>query len=68
MTLSATLEALHMLEPLFFLHLLELNVWATIYKMSRFMTSVAHGVRELSFVVASSSFFLSFFHPLSSFS
>jgi hypothetical protein len=39
---SAALEALHMLEPLFFLHLLELlNVRATICKVSRFMTPVA---------------------------
>ena len=49
MTLSAALEALHMLEPLFFFYLLELlNVKATIYKVSSFMTLVAHVMRELS--------------------
>ena len=49
---SAALEALNMLEPLFFLHLLELlNVWATICKMSRFMTPVAHGVRQLQLLL-----------------
>ena len=48
MTPSAALEALHMLEPLFFLYLLELlNVWATICKVSRFMTFEAHEMREL---------------------
>ena len=48
MTPSAALEALDMLEPLFFFHLLELlNVWATISKMSHFMAPIAHEIREL---------------------
>ena len=46
MTPSAALEALDMLEPLFFFYLFELlNVRAAICKVSR---SVAHGMRELS--------------------
>jgi len=48
MTPSAALEALDMLEPLFFFHLLELlNVWATIGKMSHFMVPIAHEMRKL---------------------
>ena len=48
-TPSAAVEALHMLEPLFFFYLLELvNIRATICKVSHFMTPVAHGMRELS--------------------
>ena len=48
MTPSEALEALDMLEPLFFLHLLELlNVRALIMKMTHFMASVAHEMRDL---------------------
>ena len=48
MTPSAALEALDMLEPLFFYLLELLIVKATICKVPRFMTPVAHGMRELS--------------------
>ena len=42
------LDALDKLEPLFFLHLLELlNVRALIMKMTHFMALVAHEMREL---------------------
>ena len=52
MTPSAALEAHHMLEPLFFFYLLELlNVWATICKMSYFMTPVTHGARQLQLLL-----------------
>jgi hypothetical protein len=48
MTPSAALEALDMLEPLFFFYLLELLfVWATISKMTHFMAPIAHEMREL---------------------
>ena len=48
MTPSAALEALDMLEPIFFLHLLELlNVRALIMKMTHFMASIAHEMRKL---------------------
>jgi len=48
MTPTAALEALDMLEPLFFFHLLELLfVWATISKISHFMAPIAHEMRKL---------------------
>ena len=48
MTPSAALEALHMLEPLFFFYLLKLlNVRALIMKMTHFMASIAHEMRKL---------------------
>jgi hypothetical protein len=48
MTPSETLEALDMLEPLFFFLQLELFfIRATICKMSHFMAFKAHKIREL---------------------
>jgi len=48
MTPSAALEALDMLEPIFFFHLLELFfVWGSISKMSHFMAPIAHEMRKL---------------------
>ena len=48
MTPCAALEALDMLEPLFFLLQLELFfIGATIFKMSHFMALEAHEMREL---------------------
>ena len=48
MTPCAALEALSMLEPLFFFLLLELlYVRALIMKMTHYMASVAHEMREL---------------------
>jgi len=48
MTPTAALEALDMLYPLFFFHLLELLfVWSTICKMTHFMAPIAHEMRKL---------------------
>ena len=48
MTPCAALEALDMLEPLFFFLQIELlYVWALIMKMTHFMASVSHEIREL---------------------
>jgi len=62
MTSSAVLEAFDILEPLFFLYILELLfVRATICKMSHFMALIAHEKRELlSFLLLHLLFSFSF--------
>jgi hypothetical protein len=61
-TPCAALEALDMLEPLFFFLQLELfYVWALIIKMTHFMALVAHEMRELlSFLLLHLLFSFSF--------